>query len=108
MMVDRSTRCCPAASAMVTSCRTNCSQISYFCEGDSIRFARRPARPVPLSSSDMIRSSNEVRRTRRMLSDRHADLYREVRRKPDEISYKRGHRYLTVVADHDTGRVVWL
>jgi transposase len=26
----------------------------------------------------------------------------------DEISYKRGHRYLTVVADHDTGRVVWL
>lgn len=26
----------------------------------------------------------------------------------DEISYKRGHRYLTVVADHDTGRVVWV
>jgi transposase len=26
----------------------------------------------------------------------------------DEVSYKRGHRYLTVVADHDTGRVVWL
>ena len=25
----------------------------------------------------------------------------------DEISYKRGHKYLTVVADHDTGRVVW-
>jgi transposase len=24
----------------------------------------------------------------------------------DEISYKRGHQYLTVVADHDTGRVV--
>jgi transposase len=24
----------------------------------------------------------------------------------DEISYKRGHRYLTVVADHDSGRVV--
>ncbi len=26
----------------------------------------------------------------------------------DEISYKRGHRYLTVVADHDTGRVGWV
>lgn len=25
----------------------------------------------------------------------------------DEISYKRGHRYLTVVVDHDTGDVVW-
>lgn len=26
----------------------------------------------------------------------------------DEISYKRGHRYLTVIADHDTGRVIWV
>jgi transposase len=26
----------------------------------------------------------------------------------DEISYKRGQRYLTVVADHDTGSVVWV
>jgi len=26
----------------------------------------------------------------------------------DEISYKRGYQYLTVVADHDTGRVVWV
>lgn len=25
----------------------------------------------------------------------------------DEISYKRGHRYLCVVLDHDTGRLVW-
>jgi transposase len=25
----------------------------------------------------------------------------------DEISYKRGWRYLTVVVDHDTGRLVW-
>lgn len=25
----------------------------------------------------------------------------------DEISYKRGHKYLTVVLDHDTGRLVW-
>jgi transposase len=25
----------------------------------------------------------------------------------DEISYKRGHRYLTIVADHDSGKVVW-
>lgn len=26
----------------------------------------------------------------------------------DEISYKRGHHYLTIVCDHDTGRVVWV
>ena len=26
----------------------------------------------------------------------------------DEISYRRGHQYLTIVADHDTGRVVWV
>ena len=25
----------------------------------------------------------------------------------DEISYKRGHRYLSIVVDHDTGRLVW-
>ena len=25
----------------------------------------------------------------------------------DEISYKRGHRFLIVVVDHDTGRLVW-
>ena len=38
------------------------------------------------------------------LHDRFADLRRiEI----DEISYKRGHRYLTVVVDHDSGRLVW-
>lgn len=26
----------------------------------------------------------------------------------DEISYRRGHKYLTIVADHDTGNVVWV
>lgn len=25
----------------------------------------------------------------------------------DEISYKRGHRYITVVVDHDSGRLIW-
>lgn len=25
----------------------------------------------------------------------------------DEVSYKRGHRYLTVVVDHDTGALLW-
>lgn len=25
----------------------------------------------------------------------------------DEISYKRGHRYLVVAVDHDTGRLIW-
>jgi transposase len=26
----------------------------------------------------------------------------------DEISYRRGHQYLTVIVDHDTGHVVWV
>ncbi|MEV0713164.1 transposase [Asanoa sp. NPDC050611] len=26
----------------------------------------------------------------------------------DEISYKRGHKFLTIVVDHDTGNVVWV
>ena len=26
----------------------------------------------------------------------------------DEISYRKGHRYLTVVVDHDSGRLVWI
>lgn len=26
----------------------------------------------------------------------------------DEISYRRGHKYLTVVVDHDTGRLLWV
>ena len=25
----------------------------------------------------------------------------------DEIAYRKGHRYLTIVVDHDTGRLVW-
>ena len=25
----------------------------------------------------------------------------------DEISHRKGHRYLTVVVDHDSGRLVW-
>lgn len=25
----------------------------------------------------------------------------------DEISYRRGHKYITVVVDHDSGRLVW-
>ncbi|WP_217428311.1 ISL3 family transposase [Microlunatus speluncae] len=33
------------------------------------------------------------------------DLYRIG---VDEISYRRGHTYLTIVADHDTGDVVWV
>ncbi len=38
------------------------------------------------------------------LHDRFDDL---TRIGIDEISYKRGHRYLTVVVDHDSGRLVW-
>jgi transposase len=25
----------------------------------------------------------------------------------DEIAYRKGHRYLTIVVDHDSGRIVW-
>jgi len=40
--------------------------------------------------------------------DAHVDRLAGLRRIGiDEISYKRGHRYLTVVVDHDTGRLVW-
>jgi transposase len=36
------------------------------------------------------------------------DPFAELRRIGiDEISYKRNHHYLTVVVDHDTGRLVW-
>ncbi len=38
------------------------------------------------------------------LYDQFADL---TRIGIDEISYKRGHKYLTVVVDHDSGRLVW-
>jgi transposase len=39
------------------------------------------------------------------IDDARLELYRIG---VDEVSYKRGHKYLTVVADHDTGRVVWV
>ncbi len=38
------------------------------------------------------------------LYDQFADL---TRIGIDEISYKRGHKYLIVVVDHDSGRLVW-
>ena len=25
----------------------------------------------------------------------------------DEVSYRKGHRYLTIVVDHDTGNLIW-
>jgi transposase len=40
--------------------------------------------------------------------DRRVDRFDGLRRIGiDEISYKRGHRYLTVIVDHDTRRLVW-
>src|SRR4051794_40246368 len=74
--VERSTWCTAAASAIVTSCRTSCSQISYFCDGLRNRFARRPARSVPRPSASMIRSSSRSQRPHEMLSDTKIDLYR--------------------------------
>lgn len=52
-----------------------------------------------------------VDRAAKRLVDEHLDdarLNNLYRIGIDEISYKRGHKYLTVVADHDTGRVVWV
>ena len=41
-------------------------------------------------------------------AQRDADLLDELRRIGiDEISHRKGQRYLTVVIDHDTGRLVW-
>ena len=38
----------------------------------------------------------------------HEDRFENLRRiGVDEISYRKGHKYLTVVVDHDTGRVIW-
>lgn len=40
--------------------------------------------------------------------DAHVDRLADLRRIGiDEISYKRNHHYLTVVVDHDSGRLVW-
>jgi len=66
---DVSTPWSAAASAMVTSCRISCSQISYFFDGVRNRFTRLPARSAPRDVSVMIRSSKKVQRSRRMLSD---------------------------------------
>jgi predicted ribosomally synthesized peptide with nif11-like leader len=46
MIVERSTCWAAAASAIVTSCRTSCNQISYFCDRDRNRFERPPTRSV--------------------------------------------------------------
>lgn len=41
-------------------------------------------------------------------AQQHHDPFDALRRIGiDEISYKRGHRYLTVVVDHDSGRLIW-
>lgn len=45
-----------------------------------------------------------VSKERGKLFDRLANLRRIG---IDEVSYRKGHRYLTVVVDHDSGRLVW-
>jgi len=38
----------------------------------------------------------------------HEDRFENLRRiGVDEISYRKGHKYLTIVVDHDTARVIW-
>lgn len=42
------------------------------------------------------------------MAHRGHDRFANVRRIGiDEISYKRGHKYLVVVVDHDTGALLW-
>jgi transposase len=64
------------------------------------------------SVARLLRCSWEaVDRAVKQLVDDHLDdsrLNELYRIGVDEISYKRGHWYLTVVCDHDTGRVVWV
>jgi transposase len=39
----------------------------------------------------------------------HVDRFENLRRiGVDEISYRKRHKYITVVVDHDTGRVIWV
>jgi conjugative relaxase-like TrwC/TraI family protein len=82
MTVERSTPNRSAASEMVVSPRTNCSQISCFCNGVRNRLARRPSRSLPRSCSVTIRPSFSGQQPERMLPDPKLVLYREVRRKP--------------------------
>jgi hypothetical protein len=82
MIVERSTSKRSAASLMVVSWRTSCSQISYFCDGDKNRLARRPIRSVPRWKSGMISSSYSGQQPEQMLADPPLDPCHEVRRKP--------------------------
>src|SRR5674476_890514 len=68
-IVERSTRSRDAASAIVTSWRTSCNQISYFCDGVRNRFARRFFGIEFCSFSDIIRSSYIEWETHQMWSD---------------------------------------
>ena len=40
-------------------------------------------------------------------SDRLNDLFENFEISIDEVAWRKGHRYLTLIADHRTGRVVW-
>ena len=44
-------------------------------------------------------AADAIRRTDRFANLRRIGI--------DEISYKKGHRFLTLVVDHDTGRLIW-
>lgn len=71
-----STPAVAAASAIVTSPRTSCNQISYFWIGVKNRFARRPARSFDQPSSSIIRSSSIGPPPAEMMSDTTVNLYR--------------------------------
>ncbi len=81
---------------------------------DLRRTGRLAGHPVLEDRCDRVDADRVAQRRR----DHHPGLGRDVEKLHDrfaglrrigidEISYKRGHRYLTVVVDHDTGRLVW-
>ena len=78
MMVERSPCHASAASATVSSCRTSCRKISYFCEALKKRLAE-PSRSVGSSvlighGEMVLHGSSTGRGDLRLLSDQPANL----------------------------------
>jgi len=74
MIVARSTPARSAASIIVVSPRSNCTQILYFFCGVKNRFRRRPARSTPRSWSVIPDPFSKDRTACQMRTDHHPDL----------------------------------
>ena len=87
------------------------SRLDLACLHDGLRIAKAPGRETTITR--LLRVSFEavgrivVMTVNEHLDDRRLnDLYRIG---VDEVSYRKGHCYLTVVADHDrSGAVIWV